>query len=120
MAAVGEFIVTLHADGSLTHSGLRLLTEAEQHAAAAQTVTAAVPGSQVVSDPWQTQQPGSGVNVTSAAALQSPACVHGPLKAVPGGFSQAKQKPYTAFWACPAPRGQQCRLDPKQLPPVPA
>jgi hypothetical protein len=36
------------------------------------------------------------------------------MKWVPGGYSQAKQKSYAGFWACPRPRGQQCPT-PKQF-----
>jgi hypothetical protein len=55
-----------------------------------------------------------------AQPQNAPACAHGALKVVPGGFSQRTNKAYAAFWACQGPRGQQCKLDQKQLPPIPA
>jgi hypothetical protein len=36
-------------------------------------------------------------------------CVHGEKKWVPPGTSSRTGKPYNGFWACPAPKGQQCR-----------
>lgn len=39
-----------------------------------------------------------------------PACAHGEMKPVPGGYSKSTNKPYNAFWSCPAPRGPgQCK-----------
>lgn len=124
-------------------------SERQRHAQAVQAVQQVVPQAQVVEDPWAAEappapppaatvnptQPVSGTQQVSqgqayvqpatvaaqpAPQAQGPACQHGPLKVIPGGYSQAKQKAYNAFWACPGPRGQQCRLDQRQLPPVPA
>lgn len=79
-------------------------------------------------DPWAGQQaapPQYSPQVAAGAPAQppqqaSPACQHGPLRVVPGGVSKRTGAAYGAFWACPAPRGQQCRLDKNALPPVPA
>jgi hypothetical protein len=104
-------------------------------------VQSAMPGAVVEQDPWQNgsqppvqapwpdgaqpaarpqqpwQQPAQAPVQQQPAA---PSCQHGPLKIVPGGFSQRTQKAYSAFWACQAPQGQQCQLNQKQLPPTPA
>lgn len=120
MAVIGEVILLFHDDGTVTSMGFSA-GEAAGHAAAVNAVTAAIPGSTVIDDPWDTQrtaQPPSAAPVT-------PSCVHGPLKAVPGGIAGPNArnpgKPYGAFWACQAPQGQaKCRLDRSNLPPVPA
>lgn len=44
-----------------------------------------------------------------APAGPPPNCQHGEKKWVPGGVSKGSGKPYKGFWACPAPKGQQCR-----------
>lgn len=48
---------------------------------------------------------------TPAGQTSTPMCAHGPRKFVASGFSQRTGKPYPAFWACPAQRGDpsQCR-----------
>lgn len=119
MAVVGEFVLTVHDDGSVTG----WVSEAGQHASATETVKTVIPGSVVVEDPWGTQAAAPAA-ASAAVAVAAPACVHGPLKAVKGGIagpnSRNPGKAYGPFWACPAPRGQQCRLDPKTLPPAPA
>ena len=44
-----------------------------------------------------------------AAPQQSPMCDHGqPMKLVPAGVSKSTGKPYRGFYACAAPREQQC------------
>lgn len=147
MAIIAEFIVHLHDDGTVTTSGFH--SEPAQTDQAAQAVKDAMPDSQVDDDPWggmnvtaerpaqsqqqgqqwpaqqpqSTPQQGYGQPVGTPPQQQpqgGPACVHGPLKVIPGGFSQRTQKAYPAFWACQGPRGQQCRLDQKQLPAIPA
>lgn len=80
------------------------------------TPTQAAYGTKPTSQGGQYAQPAT---VAAQPPQQGPACQHGPLKVIPGGYSQAKQKNYAAFWVCSAPRGQQCRLDQRQLPPVP-
>lgn len=37
-------------------------------------------------------------------------CAHGALKWVPGGFSKRTNKSYSGFYACTAPKDQQCDL----------
>jgi hypothetical protein len=151
MAIIAEFVMSLHDDGQVTVSGFH--SEAAQHAAAVQAVQTAMPGAQVVEDPWAgidaspappaqpvayngpppqqqgqqwPQQPAQSApqptygTPPQAQPQNAPACVHGPLKVIPGGFSQKTQKAYAAFWACQGPRGQQCKLDRNQLPPIPA
>lgn len=114
MAVLTEVILQFHDTGEVTCCNVTAGEQA-QHAAAVQAVTTAMPGATVVSDPWAAntaQQP-------AQPQVQAPSCQHGPLKIVPGGYSQAKQKAYSSFWACPAPRGQQCQLDQRTLPPIP-
>ena len=79
------------------------------------------PGFQQEADPWQnggvpqtappqpqpSYQPPAQVQPQQAPGT-TPVCAHGPKKWVPPGFSQTTQKSYQGFWACPAPRGQQC------------
>lgn len=118
---IGEFGVQLLDDGTLRHVGFRA-EEAAQHAAAVQTVTAGIPGSVVVDDPWGTQTTATN---PAPVANMVPACVHGALKAVPAGISGPNSRnpgtPYAAFWACAAPQGQpKCKLDRNALPPVSA
>lgn len=116
---IGEVVLQFWDDGQVTNTGFRA-DEAAQHAAAVQAVTDGLPGSVVVEDPWNTQQ--AAAPVTAPAA---PRCVHGPLKAVPGGIAGPNARnpgaPYAAFWACTALQGQpKCKLDRSKLPPVPA
>ncbi len=145
MSVIAEFVFQLHDDGTVTAVGYR--SEVAQHEQAVSNVQAAMPGSQVVEDPWANmpaaqppqQAPGQWQppaqqwgqqqpptqQYAQPAQTATPACAHGPLKAVPGGIagpnSRNPGKPYAAFWACQAPQGQtKCRLDQKQLPPVPA
>lgn len=64
-------------------------------------------------DPWtqpqapqqQYQQPAQQAQPQQG---QVPTCAHGPKRWVPPGFSQNTGKSYPGFYACPAPRGQQC------------
>lgn len=120
-AAIGEFL----------REAVHEEVERAMHRDAVETVTKVFPGAAVESDPWagepvpppqQWQQPApahTGVAVSQGNG-HHPSCQHGPLKVVPGGFSQRTQKAYAPFWACQAPREQQCRLDQRQLPPAPA
>lgn len=118
---IGEFAVRLFDDGTIRHVGFQA-GEAAQHSAAVEAVTAGIPGSTVVDDPWQVErQPAAATQV----ATVTPTCPHGPLKAVPGGIAgpnaRTPGKAYSAFWACQAPQGVvKCRLDRNLLPPVPA
>jgi len=121
VAVVGEVILQFHDDGNVTSAAFTA-TDAGQHAAAVSAVTAAIPGSVVIDDPWGTQ---AATQAVAPAASAAPSCVHGPLKAVPGGIagpnSRNPGKPYGAFWACQAAQGlPKCRLDKTKLPPVPA
>lgn len=133
MAELASFIVHINDDGTITTSGY---TADGGHGQAVNVVQQAMPGAAVVDDPWTPQgdqapwpngaQPAAQPSAlqqyyqpTQQAAPPGPTCQHGPLKIVPGGFSQAKGKAYAAFWACPAPQGQQCRLNKNALPPIP-
>lgn len=54
---------------------------------------------------WQQQAPAA----PGGPPGPQPQCqCNAPMKWVPGGYSQAKQRSYAGFWACPRPRGQQC------------
>lgn len=133
MAELASFIVHINDDGTITTSGY---TASDDHERAVNVVNTVMPGSEVVADPWTPQAdqgpwPGGAQPAAQPSALQQyyqptqqaappgPTCQHGPLKIVPGGFSQAKGKAYAAFWACPAAQGQQCRLNKNALPPIP-
>lgn len=117
---IGEVVLQFWDDGAITNTGFRA-EEAAQHAAAVQAATDGLAGSVVIEDPWNTQQAAA----PAAAPVAAPSCVHGPLKAVPGGIAGPNArnpgKPYSAFWACQAPQGMpKCKLDRTKLPPVPA
>lgn len=140
---VAEFVFQIFDDGTVNATSVNV--ELAAHQAAVQTVQQAKPGSQVVQDPWA-NTPGTQATAQQPAAqtqqqvqgnwqqpqptyaqppVQAPVCVHGPLRAVPGGVagpnSRNPGKPYGAFWACQAPQGvAKCRLDKNSLPPVPA
>lgn len=118
LAVITQFVLQIHDDGQVTAAGVETR---EQHAQAVSTVQAAVPGSTVVQDPWQTQ--GSQAHEQTAAARPVPSCPHGPLKLVPGGVSGPNSRnpgrAYGPFWACQAPQGMpKCRLDKNSLPPA--
>jgi len=51
--------------------------------------------------PQQQQQQTSGA--------PGPSCKHGAYKLVPGGVSKGTGNSYNAFWACTAPRAEQCK-----------
>lgn len=54
---------------------------------------------------------GSQQAAPAAAAGQPgppPSCAHGDMKWRPPGISQRTKKAYDGFWACTAPRDQQC------------
>lgn len=142
MAELASFIVHVNEDGTLTTSGFTV-GEGVSHDQAVAAVQGAMPGSAVAADPWapqgdQAPWPGGAQAATATsppaspmasyygqtqpAAPPGPVCVHGPLKIVPGGIAKTGARagqPYPAFWACPAARGQQCRLDKNALPPIP-
>jgi hypothetical protein len=146
---IAEFALQLHDDGTVTCFGVQLPAGSGGVEAAPAVAGDSDPWAGIDASPTQPvsgiQQPNQGQQYAVAAnagaqqwqpptqqwaqqspqqyaqtQTQGPSCQHGPLKAIPGGYSQAKQKAYGPFWACQAPRGQQCKLDPKTLPPVPA
>jgi hypothetical protein len=101
---IAQFVMQIHDTGEVTACGVETQTQQQPQQAASGT------------DPWN----GQPTQAPAATGAATPTCVHGPLKVVPAGFSQAKQKAYAAFWSCQAPRGQQCRLDQRSLPAIPA
>lgn len=55
---------------------------------------------------WAPQQAPQG-----PPGVQAPTCQHGQAKLVPAGISKTTNKPYSAFWACQAPRGMtKCQM----------
>lgn len=55
-----------------------------------------------------TQQP-EAAQPSSAPAGPAPMCAHGAKKWVEPGISKNTGRPYSGFWTCPMPKGQQCR-----------
>jgi hypothetical protein len=117
---IASFIMHLHADGTVTCSGVSQSPERSEHVAAVQQVEQAMPGTEVVQDPWATDRPldqpltGAAapapggwqqpVQAQPAAQPQAPMCGHGQRRFVAAGVARGSGKPYPAFWACPADR----------------
>jgi hypothetical protein len=143
LGVIASFLIHLHEDGAVTCSSFD--AKVASHDTAVAVVQRAMPGTEVIADPWAdqaapwpggaqpsgpspAQQPqGFAPAVPPAAPAgygqgaptgyqqpqasyqqpQHPNCAHGPLKPVPGGWSQSKNKSYPPFWGCQAPQGQQ-------------